>query len=421
MLVVVVALMVARVPVAFTLLLPSLGYLWLDSGISITMALQRVSSGVNSFALLAVPLFIMAGNAANAAGITDRLFTFAERLLGHIRGSLGYVNVLVSLIFSWMSGAAIADAAGLGKIEVPAMTRRGYDQRFSVGLTGASGLIGPMMPPSVPAIIYAVTAGVSVGALFLASVVPALILVAALALMVFLHARGKEELRLPRASLAEIARSGGAALLALGTPVIVLGGILGGLVTPTEAAGLAVVYVLGLGLLYRSMSWPGFRTTVLSTAETTGSIMLIVGAASLFSWVLARERIPQAVAEAILTLTDNPLVFLILVNVLLLLIGMILEPTSAILVMVPVLLPVVTAFGIDPLHFGVFMILNLVIGLLTPPVGLVLYVLSSVTKIPFPQVARGALPFLLPLLVVLAVVTFVPALSLTLPSITGIG
>lgn len=421
MLVVVVALMVARVPVAFALLLPSLGYLWLDSGISITMALQRVSSGVDSFALLAVPLFIMAGNAANAAGITDRLFTFAERLLGHIRGSLGYVNVLVSLIFSWMSGAAIADAAGLGKIEVPAMTRRGYDQRFSVGLTGASGLIGPMMPPSVPAIIYAVTAGVSVGALFLASVVPALILVAALSLMVFLHARGKEELRLPRASLAQIARSGGAALLALGTPVIVLGGILGGLVTPTEAAGLAVVYVLGLGLLYRSMSWPGFRTTVLSTAETTGSIMLIVGAASLFSWVLARERIPQAVAEAILTLTDNPLVFLILVNVLLLLIGMILEPTSAILVMVPVLLPVVTAFGIDPLHFGVFMILNLVIGLLTPPVGLVLYVLSSVTKIPFPQVARGALPFLVPLVIVLAVVTFVPALSLTLPSITGIG
>lgn len=421
MLVVVVALMLARVPVAFALLLPSLGYLWLDSGISITMALQRVSSGVNSFALLAVPLFIMAGNAANAAGITDRLFTFAERLLGHIRGSLGYVNVLVSLIFSWMSGAAIADAAGLGKIEVPAMTRRGYDQRFSVGLTGASGLIGPMMPPSVPAIIYAVTAGVSVGALFLASIVPALILVAALSLMVFLHARGKEELRLPRASLADIARSGGAALLALGTPVIVLGGILGGLVTPTEAAGLAVVYVLGLGVLYRSMSWPGFRTTVLSTAETTGSIMLIVGAASLFSWVLARERIPQAVAEAILTLTDNPLVFLILVNVLLLLIGMILEPTSAILVMVPVLLPVVTAFGIDPLHFGVFMILNLVIGLLTPPVGLVLYVLSSVTKIPFPQVARGALPFLVPLVVVLAVVTFVPALSLTLPSITGIG
>lgn len=413
-------LMLVRVPVAFSLLVPSLVYLWLDPGISIGTALQRVTAGVNSFPLLAVPLFIMTGNAANVTGVTDRLFTFAERLLGHIRGSLGYVNVLVSLVFSWMSGAAIADAAGLGKIEVPAMVQRGWNDRFAVGLTGASGLIGPMMPPSIPAIIYAVTAGVSVGALFLASIVPALLIVVALSIMVYLHARKRTELRLVRSSGRDLLAAASAALLPLGTPVIILGGILGGVFTPTEAAGLAVIYVLVLAVIYRTLTWSGLRQMVRSTAETTGAIMLIVGAASLFSWVLARERIPQEVASLILTVTESPLLFLILVNVLLLVVGMMLEPTAAILVMVPVLLPVVDVFGIDPLHFGVFMILNLVIGLLTPPVGLVLYVLSSVTDIPFPRVARGALPFLVPLVIVLLVVTFVPALSLWLPGLLGV-
>lgn len=415
----VIVLILLRVPVAFALLVPSLFYLGLDDSISISTAFQRMTAGINVFALLAVPLFIMTGNAANAAGITERLFSFAERLLGHVRGSLGYVNILVSLVFSWMSGAAIADAASLGKIAVPEMKRRGWNERFAVGVTGASGLIGPIMPPSIPAIIYAVTAGVSVGALFVASIVPALLIVLALSFMVFMHARTRDHLRLPRATGREVGRAAWAALLPLGTPVIVLGGILGGVFTPTEAAGLAVVYILVLGVVYRSLTWPAMRTIVTSTAETTGAILLIVASASLFGWVLARERIPQTVTEGILSLTDNPLVFLILVNLLLLLIGTMLEPTAAILIMVPVLLPVVTTFGIDPLHFGVFLILNLVIGLLTPPIGLVLYVLSAVTDIPFPKVVRGCLPFLVPLLGVLAVVTFVPAVSMWLPGVVG--
>lgn len=415
----VVLLILLRVPVAFALLVPPLVYLGMDPSISFTAAFQRMTAGVNSFPLLAVPLFIMTGNAANAAGITDRLFTFAERLLGHVRGSLGYINVLVSLVFSWMSGAAIADAAALGKVTVPEMRRRGWDARFAVGVTGASSLIGPIMPPSIPAIIYAVTAGVSIGALFVASVVPALLMVLVLSLMVFLHARDKPDLRLPRASVREVGGAAWLALLPLGTPVIVLGGILGGVFTPTEAAGLAVLYILVLGLVYRQLTWHALRGIVISTAETTGAILLIVASASLFGWVLARERIPQMVADGILSVTTNPLVFLILVNLLLLLIGTMLEPTAAILIMVPVLLPVVDVFGIDPLHFGVFMILNLVIGLLTPPIGLVLYVLSSVTGMSFPEVARGALPFLAPLGVVLLVVTFIPALSLWLPGALG--
>lgn len=413
----VVVLILLRVPVAFALLVPPMIYLGTDPTISFTAAFQRMTAGVNSFPLLAVPLFIMTGNAANASGITDRLFTLAERLLGHVRGSLGYVNVLVSLVFSWMSGAAIADAAGLGKVAVPEMRRRGWDARFAVGVTGASSLIGPIMPPSIPAIIYAVTAGVSIGALFVASVVPALLMVLALSLMVFLHARHKPDLRLPRASLRQVRGAAWSALLPLGTPVIVLGGILGGVFTPTEAAGLAVLYVLVLGVVYRQLTWRALRGIVISTAETTGAILLIVASASLFGWVLARERIPQMVADGILSVTTNPLVFLVLVNLLLLLIGTMLEPTAAILIMVPVLLPVIDVFGIDPLHFGVFMILNLVIGLLTPPIGLVLYVLSSVTGMSFPEVARGALPFLAPLGVVLLVVTFIPAVSLWLPDV----
>lgn len=415
----VVVLILLRVPVAFALLVPPLVYLGTDPSISFTGAFQRMTAGVNAFPLLAVPLFIMTGNAANASGITDRLFTFAERLLGHVRGSLGYVNVLVSLVFSWMSGAAIADAAGIGKVAVPEMVRRGWNPRFAVGVTGASGLIGPIMPPSIPAIIFAVSAGVSVGALFIASVIPALLIVVALCAMVYVHARGKDDLRLPRASAREVGRATWSALLPLGTPVIVLGGILGGVFTPTEAAGLAVLYILVLGLVYRELTWAAMRSIVMSTAETTGAILLIVAAASLFGWVLARERIPQAVAEAILAVTTDPFVFLVLVNLLLLLIGTMLEPTAAILIMVPVLLPVVEVFSIDPLHFGVFMILNLVIGLLTPPIGLVLYVLSSVTDIPFPQVVRGSLPFLVPLIAVLLVVTFIPAVSLWLPDLLG--
>lgn len=415
----VVLLILLRVPVAFALLVPPLVYLGMDPTTSFTVAFQRMTAGVNSFPLLAVPLFIMTGNAANASGITDRLFTFAERLLGHVRGSLGYVNVLVSLVFSWMSGAAIADAASLGKVAVPEMRRRGWDARFAVGVTGASSLIGPIMPPSIPAIIYAVTAGVSIGALFVASVLPALLMVLALSLMVFLHARDKPDLRLPRASVRQLGGSAWSALLPLGTPVIVLGGILGGVFTPTEAAGLAVLYILVLGAVYRQLTWRALRGIVISTAETTGAILLIVASASLFGWVLARERIPQMVADAILSVTTNPLVFLILVNLLLLIIGTMLEPTAAILIMVPVLLPVVDVFGIDPLHFGVFMILNLVIGLLTPPIGLVLYVLTSVTGMSFPEVARGALPFLAPLGAVLLVVTFIPAVSLWLPRVLG--
>lgn len=418
----VLLLLVVRVPVAFALLLPSMVYIAQSDALTLGIAVQRTTSGVNSFPLLAVPLFILMGNLANASGLTDRLFEFAETLIGHVQNSLGYVNVLVSFVFAWMSGAAIADAAGLGKIEVPSMVQRGYTVKFSVGITAASSTIGPIMPPSIPAVIYAVTAGVSLGGLLVAGIVPAVVIALSLAIAVWVLGRKQEAQSRDRATLRELGKGASAAVLPLFTPVILVGGILGGVFTPTEAAGVAVAYIFVLGVLaYRSVTLKALYRLVLSTAETTGAIMLIVAAGSLFGWILALERAPQMLADLILGVTSSPVFFLLLVNVLLLVVGMILEPASALLIMVPVLLPVATEFGVDPLHFGMIVIFNLMIGLVTPPIGLVLYVLSSVTEVPFGTVVRGTAPFLIPLGAALMLITFVPAISLWLPTRSGFG
>lgn len=416
----VAALMLMRVPVAFSLLIPSLFYIHFADGITLTIVLQRMTSGVDSFPLLAVPMFILMGNLANQAGIADRLFNFALAALGHVRGSLGYVNVASSVVFSWMSGSAMADAAGLGKIQVPAMTARGYDERFSVGLTASATLIGPIMPPSVTAVVYGVVSGVSIGSLFMAGVVPALLIAAVLSIVVYLHARNKPELRLPKASRKDLARAAGSASFAILTPVIVLGGILGGIFTPTEAAGAAVFYMIVLGLAYKTLGLRAFKSVFVSTASTTGSIMFIVAAAAVFGWVLGREQVPQMLAAGILDVTQNPLVFLLLLNIFLLLIGMVIEPNSAILILVPVIMPAAAAYGIEPIQLGSIIIFNLMMGLLTPPVGLVLFVLSSVTNIPIGRIAWGVLPFLVPLFLVLMIVTYVPSVTLGLPRLLGL-
>ena len=413
----ILVLLCLRVPVAISMLLPSLVYVACSQDITLGVALQQTVGSVDSFPLLAVPLFIMTGYLSNAGGLADRLFRMLLILFKKIPGNLGFVNVFSSLMFSWMSGAAIADAAGLGSVLVPAMKKRGYDEKFALGLTGASSLIGPIMPPSIPAIVYAVSAGVSVGALFFAGVLPALVLTSILCIFVYRDARKnplREEAITQNTPVTEAILS---ALPVLLTPVIILGGILGGIFTPTEAAAAAVMWVLILSVFYRSLSVKSFRGVLVKTATTTGSIMLIVAAAGLFGWVIAREQGPQAVTEAMLQFTDNPIVFLLLINVVLLITGMILEPVAGLLITVPVLLPAAIEFGIDPLHLGIVMILNLVLGLLTPPVGLVLYVLSSVTGSSVQTVTRGTVPFLIPLLITLLIITFVPAFSLWLPGL----
>lgn len=419
MLVGLLVLLALRVPVAIALLAPSLLYVTLEPTANFPIALQQITSGVNDFALLAVPLFIVLGNLANESGISDRLYNAGVAFLGHIRGSLGYVNIATSFGFSWMSGAAIADAAAMGKVQVPAMVKRGYTPGFSLGITAASSLIAPMIPPSIPAIIYAVTAGVSVGALFMAGLVPALILIACLCVMVWVLTRKNEDLRLPRTGWAGRGKAALGALPAAGAGVIILGGILSGVFTPTEASGIGVLYVFILALCYKALTPKKIYRMLLSSVETAGSVLLIVGAAALFGWVLAREQAPQIAADFILGFTDSPLVFLLLVNLLLLVVGCVLEPTAAILILVPVLGPVAAAFGIDPVQFGVVVIFNLVIGLITPPVGLVLFVLSSVTGAPVHTVIKGVVPFFIPMVVTLILITLVPALSLWLPGALG--
>lgn len=415
----IVALLALRVPVAFALLGPCLGYVVLTgntSGLSLRLATQAV----DSFPLLAVPLFILVGMIANSAGIAERIFDFFQALVGRFRASLGYVNIGVSLGFSWMSGSALADAAGLGKVEVPAMVRAGYPKRFSVGVTASSSLIGPVMPPSIPAIIFASIAAVSTGALFAASVVPAFLIAFGLAVVVFLWGRRHPELAGQPFDARRLGHATVRVLGALGAPVIILGGILGGFFTPTEAAAIGAAYMLVLGFAYRTLSVPAVGRILRATAATTAQITLILAASGLLGWVLAREQVPIKVATFMLGFTESQIAFLLMVNLLLILLGTTLEPTSALVITVPILLPIAVQFGVEPVHFGVIAILNLMIGLLTPPIGAVLYVLSSVTDVSVDEVFRGTLPFIVPLLAVLALVTFVPAAVMFLPNALGL-
>lgn len=419
LLIAILVLFLLRVPMAFAILGPSFIYLLIED-YSLHLGVRLVMQGINSWPLLAVPLFILVGTVATRTEIADRLYDAAVLMLGPLRAGLAYVNIAVSLGFSWMSGAALADAAGIGSIEVNHMRKNGYPAEFSVGLSASSALISPIMPPSIPAVVYASVAAVSTGALFAAAVIPAILMTAALVITVFLWSRRRPDLVGEPYNWAATRRALVRALPPMGAPVLILGGILGGFFTPTEAAGIGALYMLLLALSYRTM---GLRDTALifrDTAVITGQIMLIIGASALLSWILAREQVPQTVAEALLGLTDNPIVFLLIVNFMLLIVGMILEPTSALIIITPIILPIAVQFGVDPIQLGSIIIFNLMIGLLTPPMGGVVFVLSSVTGIPVHKVFRGAAFFLPPMIIVLLLITYIPALTLWLPKVIGL-
>jgi tripartite ATP-independent transporter DctM subunit len=411
-------LFILRVPMAFAILGPCLLYL-VGEGYSIGLAFRLAMGGINSWPLLAVPLFILVGIVATRTEIADRLYDAALLLLGPLRAGLAYVNIGVSLGFSWMSGAALADAAGIGSIEVNHMRKKGYPAEFAVGLSASSALISPIMPPSIPAVVYASVAAVSTGALFAAAVIPAALVTVALIITVWVWALRKPQFIGEPYDWVAVRRAVIRAIPPMGAPALILGGILGGFFTPTEAAGIGALYMLALALSYRTVTWRNMVLIFRDTAVVTGQIMLIIGASALLSWILAKEQVPQAVAEALLGLTDDPFVFLLVINFVLVGIGMILEPTSALLIITPILLPVAIEFGIDPLHFGSIIIFNLMIGLMTPPMGGVAFVLSSVTGIPLERVFRGALYYFPALLIALAIVTYVPAVTLWLPGLLG--
>ncbi|PID55828.1 ABC transporter permease [candidate division KSB3 bacterium] len=411
-------LLIIGMPVSLAIGIPSLLYMIADGHVPNFTAVQRMVAGANTYPLLAVPFFIFAGNLMNTSGVTTRIFDFSNKLVGHIKGGLGHVNVIASIIFAGMSGAAIADAGGLGTIEINAMRDAGYDDSLTVGITAASSTIGPIIPPSLPVVIYAVVASTSIGRLFAAGIIPGLIMGLSLMILIYLLADKYQTPVGKRPTAAEMWTSLRMAFWALLTPGIILGGIFFGVFTPTEAAAVASLYAIILGcIIYREMTLKQFYDAVLSSMISTVQVMFIVVAATLFAWILTKEQVPLMVANYILGLTDNYYLILLAINIVLLIVGMFMETIASINILVPVLLPVIDQLGIDPTQFGVMMILNLMIGLLTPPFGTVLFILSGVADVPVEKVARNTAVFLVPLLIVLFLIVVFPQLTLFVPKL----
>ena len=377
---------------------------------------QKMVTGIDSYLLIAIPLFILAGNLMNAGKITDKIFSFAKELVGWIPGGLGHANIVASIIFAGMSGSAAADAGGLGTIEMEAMTKNGYDEDFSGAVTAASSVIGPIFPPSIPLIIYGATASVSVAKLFMGGVLPGLLMGVALMVLVFLFAIKYKFERHPF-QLAALVRQFFGSILSLITPLIILAGFTTGWFTPTEASSIAVAYSLIIALIvYRTMDWKTFTDCLLESAITSANTLFIIGTSTLFTYVLVKEGASAEIASFILGISQNPAVILFIINVVLLILGMFMEPGAILTLMLPVLLPIVKDLNIDLVHFGVVMVLNLMIGQVTPPFGVCLFIISDVAKIKLDRLYKSILPFLIPLVVVLFMCTYIPGIVTWLPN-----
>ncbi|KAA3501418.1 MULTISPECIES: TRAP transporter large permease [Rhizobium/Agrobacterium group] len=456
-------LLIIGTPVAVSMAVSSLLYLILYDVAPDIIAAQRMIAGVESFPLIAVPFFILAGNLMNIAGVTSRIYRFALALVGWMKGGLAQVNIIGSVVFSGMSGTALADAAGIGTIEIKAMKDHGYPVEAAVGVTAASATLGPIFPPSLPFVIYGMMANASIGALFMAGIIPGVVMTVLMMLTVYIFAKRKgwgsdtpfELKKLLSASLEivivlsfpvavylmilaglslNVAVLIGLALLvaldwyydfsavmALMTPVLLIGGMTMGWFTPTEAAVAAVLWSLFLGLVrYRTMTFKTLAKASFDTIETTASVLFIVTAASIFAWLLTVSQAAQLFSDFMFAMTDNWWTFLIIVNILLLVVGAFLDTIAAISILVPILMPVAARYGIDPVHLGLIVTLNLMIGLLTPPVGMVLFVLSRISKMSVERTTLAILPWMIPLFVALALITFIPSVTLWLPTQLGL-
>jgi tripartite ATP-independent transporter DctM subunit len=413
-----VAMILLRVPISVSIgAAVVLAFLNSDFSDALYIIPQQILDGVNKPSLAAVPFFILAGNLMNVVGMTDRIFAFAGTLVGHFKAGLAQVNVLSSMIFAGVSGAAVADAAGLGTIEIKAMKERGYKPEFAAAVTVCSSVVGPLIPPSIGLVIYAFLAQQSVERMFLAGFVPGVIV--GLSLMVFnriLAVRNNFPTQ-RKASRAEVTSHAIDGFLALVAPAIILGSILFGFVTATEAGVLACLYTIGLGAVYRSLTFERFWKALTDTMLMTTVIMIIIGFSIAMGWLLAIEQVPQLLGEALFSLTEDKNVFLALMLVFILLIGTVVEGVPAKLILVPMLLPIIDAYGVDRVQFGIILQLGLLIGVVTPPMGIGLYIMVEVGKVPFEKVALACLPFLIPLILVLIALAFIPGLSLWLPNL----
>ena len=409
-------------PIAFSLGISAITSLLSWGHIPLKLVVQRMFTGVDSFPLMAIPFFMLAGELMTTGGILRGLFRFSDALVGHIRGGLGHVNVVASMFFAGITGSAVADTAALGPMEIGMMTEAGYDADYSAAITAASATIGPIIPPSIPMVIYAVAAGnVSVAGLFLSGAIPGVLI--GVGMMIFNYITSLKR-NYPRRQtpigLREFLRIFVRAISVLMMPIIIMGGILLGVFTPTEASAIAVGYAFLLGFfVIRELDFKGLVQALLRAGITTGVVLFVVATANIFSWVLATQQVPQLVASYLLSISDNPLVFLLLVNVFLLFVGCFMDTTAALIILVPIFAPIASQFGIHPLHFGLVFSLNLVIGLATPPVGLCLFVVCGISKISLERISKEIWPFILIEVGVLFLITYVPAIPMALPKLFG--
>lgn len=403
-------------PVVYAILLPSIAYVVIE-GLPLGLLAQRVTYALDSFPLVAVPLFIFVGNLMNLSGITDRIFRFAYTMVGRVPGGLAQVNVFGSLVFSGMSGSALADIGGLGRIEIDAMKKRGFDASFAGAVTGASATLGPIFPPSIPLIVYGSVTSVSIVQLLIAGIMPAIVCTILLMITVLIVAIRHKHPRADRWPTPwEVARDFLPALPAIIAPVLMIAGMTYGAFTPTEAAAMTAGYVIIISaVFYRELTIAHLWNSALLTARSSSAILIIVAAAALFGWILAVEQVPQAFAATLLSWSRDPLMLLILANLIFFVAGMFLDSTTATLLIVPIVAPPMVLAGVDPVQLGIVTIFNLMIGLLTPPMGLSLFLVADIAKVSIRQLLRALLPFYIPLLTTLAILTFAKDFTLWLP------
>ncbi len=406
------------VPVGFSLVFATLLFFALTDWNVIYFVGSLLVDSLDSFSLLSVPFFVLTGVLMNSSGITERIFRFAKALLGHYTGGMGHVNIFASLIFSGMSGSALADAGGLGQLEIKAMRDEGYDDDLCGGLTAASCIIGPLVPPSITMIIYGVIADQSIARLFLGGFVPGIILTFALMIMNYFICKKRGYKRAPKATMQERLISFKESFWALLTPFIIIGGIFSGYFTPTEAAVIATCYSMGLGFfVYKELTVKGFVKDVIETIKISGVTVLMIMGVTFFGQVIAREQISMKIAEVFLTFGKSPLMVLVMINLLLIFLGTFIEALALQVLVLPMLIPVVIQFGIDPVFFGVLSTLNLMIGILTPPMGMALFVVSRVGKIPVSTITKGVIPLLIPIIITLVILTIFPQIVLFVPNL----
>ncbi|MBO5570047.1 MAG: TRAP transporter large permease [Clostridia bacterium] len=418
---VLIILICVGVPVAYSMGLSSVFYILIVNPRYLEILPNRSISGINSFLLLAIPFFVLAGEIMTKTDLSRKLFNFARLFVGRFRGGLAFVNIIASTIFGSCSGSAIADVSGLGVIEIEEMTREGYDRDFSIAISAGSSLQAPLIPPSTTVMVYAGVMNVSAGALLMGGVGPGLMIALAQILYVLLI---RNKRNFPRDdkkyTKGEIRKTVADGLVTMIMPVIIIGGILGGLVTATEAAAIAVAYCLFLGFVYyRNMTWKSLKECLWNTCKTVGNLMLIVAFANAFSWVAAIEKVPDEIAAMLMSISSNKYVLLMIVNVFYIFVGMIMDTGAAIILFAPIIGPVLTTCGVNPIHLAMVTIMNLTIGLLTPPVGLVLYTAVNVGKRPFEKVVKAFMPFIYISYGALILVTFFPAIVTWLPRLAG--